>query len=160
MAYLDPASTPGSKPQRFSVKNCKSSTSDKLQTFKTIFQCNSCNSWGYFQQEKSLNLSGKKKESMIWDKMGCINGCMVIANLVIYLVPYLWRRKRERKKDIMLTFSALSMILTMAVRSSNLPAAVKDIGDAAINTWYKVLSKILNTFSGVAALIFVARLLG
>ena len=30
MAYLDPASTPGSKPQRFSVKNCKSSTSDKL----------------------------------------------------------------------------------------------------------------------------------
>ena len=39
------------------------------------------------------------------------------------------------------------MILTMAVRSSNLPAAVKDIGDAAINTWYKVLSKILNTFN-------------
>jgi hypothetical protein len=37
MAYLDPASNPGSKPQRFSVKNCKSSTSDKLQTFKTIF---------------------------------------------------------------------------------------------------------------------------
>ena len=66
----------------------------------------------------------------------------------------------RKKKDILLTFSALSMILTMAVRSSNLPAAVKDIGDAAINTWYKVLSKILNTFSGVAALIFVARLLG
>jgi hypothetical protein len=37
MAYLDPASNPGSKPQRFRVKNCKSSTSDKLQTFKTIF---------------------------------------------------------------------------------------------------------------------------
>ena len=37
MANLDPASNPGSKPQRFSVKNCKSSTSDKLQTFKTIF---------------------------------------------------------------------------------------------------------------------------
>ena len=37
MAYLDPASNPGSKPQRFSVKNGKSSTSDKLQTFKTIF---------------------------------------------------------------------------------------------------------------------------
>ena len=69
-------------------------------------------------------------------------------------------RAKEKKKDILLTFSALSMILTMAVRSSNLPAAVKDIGDAAINTWYKVLSKILNTFSGVAALIFVARLLG
>ena len=69
-------------------------------------------------------------------------------------------RDKEKKKDILLTFSALSMILTMAVRSSNLPAAVKDIGDAAINTWYKVLSKILNTFSGVAALIFVARLLG
>jgi hypothetical protein len=28
---------PGSKPQRFGVKNCKSSTSDKLQTFNTIF---------------------------------------------------------------------------------------------------------------------------
>jgi hypothetical protein len=37
MAYLDTASNPGSKPKRFSVKNCKSSTSDKLQTFKTIF---------------------------------------------------------------------------------------------------------------------------
>ena len=37
MANLDPASNPGSKPQRFSVKTCKSSTSDKLQTFKPIF---------------------------------------------------------------------------------------------------------------------------
>ena len=37
MANLDPASNPGSKPQRFSVKNCKSSNSDKLQTFKPIF---------------------------------------------------------------------------------------------------------------------------
>ena len=37
MANLDPASNPGSKPQRFSVKNCENSTSDKLQTFKPIF---------------------------------------------------------------------------------------------------------------------------
>jgi hypothetical protein len=37
MAYLDPASNPGSKPKRFIVKNCKSSTPDKLQTIKTIF---------------------------------------------------------------------------------------------------------------------------
>jgi hypothetical protein len=37
MAYLDPASNLGSNPQRFNVKNCKRSTSDKLQTFKTIF---------------------------------------------------------------------------------------------------------------------------
>ena len=37
MANLDPASNPGSKPQRFSVKTCKSSTSDKLQTFIIIF---------------------------------------------------------------------------------------------------------------------------
>ena len=37
MAYLDPASNPWSKPQRFSVRNCKSSTPDKLQTFKSIF---------------------------------------------------------------------------------------------------------------------------
>jgi hypothetical protein len=37
MAYLDPASNLGSKPQSFSVKNCNSSTSNKLQTFKIIF---------------------------------------------------------------------------------------------------------------------------
>ena len=37
MAYLDPASNSGSKPQRFIVKKWKISTSDKLQTFKTIF---------------------------------------------------------------------------------------------------------------------------
>ena len=30
MAYLDPASNPGSKPERFGVTNCKNSTSDKL----------------------------------------------------------------------------------------------------------------------------------
>jgi hypothetical protein len=37
MAYLDPASNPGSKAQWFIVKNCKSSTPNKLQTIKTIF---------------------------------------------------------------------------------------------------------------------------
>ena len=37
MAYLDPASNPGSKPQRLGATNCKSSTSDKLQKFRTIF---------------------------------------------------------------------------------------------------------------------------
>ena len=36
MAYLDPASNPGSKPQRLGATNFKSSTSDKLQTFRTI----------------------------------------------------------------------------------------------------------------------------
>ena len=30
----------------------------------------------------------KKQESIIWDKMGCINGCMVKSNLAIFLVPY------------------------------------------------------------------------
>ena len=82
MAYLDPASILGSKPQRFSVKNCKSSTSDKLQTFRTIFGI-SCkfltknylhevhNTFcfvlkGNLMQEKSHNLSGKQgEESMI-----------------------------------------------------------------------------------------------
>jgi len=85
MADLDPASNPGSKPQRFSVKNCKSSTSDKLQTFKIIFgisckflaqnsilnlkmiacfQVQQLQLLGVlfgrkFLQEKSLNLSGK-----------------------------------------------------------------------------------------------------
>ena len=37
MAYLDPALNPGSKPQRLGATNCKSSTSDKLQTFIIIF---------------------------------------------------------------------------------------------------------------------------
>ena len=37
MASLDPALNPGSKPQRSGAKNCKSSTSDKLQTFRIIF---------------------------------------------------------------------------------------------------------------------------
>ena len=37
MAYFDLASNPGSKPQRLGATNCKSSTSDKLQTFRTIF---------------------------------------------------------------------------------------------------------------------------
>ena len=37
-------------------------------------------------QEKSRNLSGKQgEESMIWDKMSCINGWMVKFNLVISL---------------------------------------------------------------------------
>ena len=101
MANLDPASNPGSKPQRFSVKNCKSFTSDKLQTFRTIFDI-SCKflTKHYLReitrfvlkvnlmQEKSQNLSGKKEiESMIHEKMSCINGCMVKSNLVISLVP-------------------------------------------------------------------------
>ena len=38
---LDLASKPGSKPQRLGATNRKSSTSDKLQIFKTIF-CISC----------------------------------------------------------------------------------------------------------------------
>mgnify|MGYP001421615401 CR=1 FL=1 len=37
MAYLDPAANPGSKPQRLRASNCKSSTSDKLEMFRTIF---------------------------------------------------------------------------------------------------------------------------
>ena len=40
-------------------------------------------------QEKSQNLSGKKEEeSMIHEKMSCIDGSMVKSNLVISLVPY------------------------------------------------------------------------
>ena len=37
MVYIDPASNPGSKSQRLGATNCKSSTSDKLQTFIIIF---------------------------------------------------------------------------------------------------------------------------
>ena len=59
----------------------------------TCFQVQQPQTWGNFQQEKSQNLSGKwKQESMIWDKVGCINGCMVKSNLVIYLVPYLFSK--------------------------------------------------------------------
>ena len=79
MAYLDPASNPRSKPQRLCATNCKSSTPDKLQTFRTIFGI-SCKYLtknylheitcfvlkGNFMQEKSRNLSGKQgEESMI-----------------------------------------------------------------------------------------------
>ena len=81
MAYLDPASNPRSKPQRLCATNCKSSTPDKLQIFRTIFGI-SCKyltknylheitlfcfflMWN-FMQEKSQNLSGKQgEESMI-----------------------------------------------------------------------------------------------
>ena len=37
MAFLDPASNPRWKPQRMCATNCKSSTPDKLQIFRTIF---------------------------------------------------------------------------------------------------------------------------
>ena len=37
MAYIDPASNPGSKPQRLVATNFKSLTSDKLEKFRTIF---------------------------------------------------------------------------------------------------------------------------
>ena len=104
MAYLEPASNPGSKPQRMGATNCKSSPSDKLQTFRTIYGI-SCKfltkklfTWdntfcfvlkGNLMHEISQNLSGKSgEESMIWEKMSCINGCMVISNLVISLVHY------------------------------------------------------------------------
>ena len=33
---------------------------------------------------------------MIWDKMSCINGCMVKSHLVISLVPY-WKHKSDNK---------------------------------------------------------------
>ena len=37
MVYLDTASNPGLEPQRLDIKKFKSSPSDKLQTFITIF---------------------------------------------------------------------------------------------------------------------------
>ena len=37
MTCFDPTFNPGSKPQRLGTTNGKCSTSDKLQTFKTIF---------------------------------------------------------------------------------------------------------------------------
>ena len=99
MAYLDPASNPRSKPQRLCATNCKSSTSDKLQTFRTIFGifCKYLTKnylhflfcfEGEFHTREITNLSGKQgEESVILDKMSSINGCMVKSNLVISLVP-------------------------------------------------------------------------
>ena len=37
MAYFNHAYNPGSKPQILYATNCKSSTSDKLETFRNIF---------------------------------------------------------------------------------------------------------------------------
>ena len=72
MAYLDPASNLRLKPQRLCATNCKGSTPDKLQTFRTIFGI-SCKYLtknylheitlfvlkGNLMQEKSQNFSGK-----------------------------------------------------------------------------------------------------
>ena len=84
-----------SKPQSLCATNCKSSTPDKLQIFRTIFGI-SCKYLtknylheithfvlkGNFMQEKSQNLLGKQEEeSMTWDKMSSINGWMVKSNL-------------------------------------------------------------------------------
>ena len=77
MAYLDPASNPGSKPKRLGATNCKSSP--ELQTFRIIFGI-SCKFLikNYLHEttlfvlkenlmhEISQNLSGKSgEESMI-----------------------------------------------------------------------------------------------
>ena len=76
MAYLDPASDPGSKPQRLGATNYKSFTSDKLQISTTIFGI-SCKFLtknclheitrfvlkGNLMHEKSHNLSGDKEKN-------------------------------------------------------------------------------------------------
>ena len=75
MAYFDPASNPRTMPQSLGATNCKSSMSDKLQTFRAIFGM-SCKYLtkntlsfilkGNLMQEKSRNLSGQQgEESMI-----------------------------------------------------------------------------------------------
>ena len=78
MAYLDPASNSGSKPQRFIVKKWKISTSDKLQTFKTIFgiSCkfmakNSISMITYFQAQQ-LQLLGVHSGREITEPFGKI----------------------------------------------------------------------------------------
>ena len=60
MAYLDPAGNHGSKPQRLGATNGKSSTSDKLQTFRAILhEITRFVLKGNLMQEKSQNLSEK-----------------------------------------------------------------------------------------------------
>ena len=65
MAYLDPASNPRSKPQRLCATNCKSSTSDKLQTFRTIFGI----SWKFltktYLHEMTLFFEGESRARQI-----------------------------------------------------------------------------------------------
>ena len=72
MAYLEPASNSGSKPQSLSDKKCK---------HKTKLVGISC---------KLVKSMYKKLKIRIntCDKMCYINGCMVISNLLISLVPY------------------------------------------------------------------------
>ena len=50
MAYLDPASNPESKSQGFSVKTCKSSTSDMLQNDKLFSSATAATLGGTFSK--------------------------------------------------------------------------------------------------------------
>ena len=60
MAYIDPASNPGTKLQSLGATNGKSSTSDKLQTFRAILhEITRFVLKGNLMQEKSQKLSGK-----------------------------------------------------------------------------------------------------
>ena len=74
MAYLEPASNSGLKPQSLSDKKRKNKTklvgiSCKLLTKNSIYK------------ELKIRIN-------TCDKMCCINGCMVISNLLMFLVPY------------------------------------------------------------------------
>ena len=144
MAYLDPASNPGSKPQRLGATNCKSSTSDKLQTFRTIFGI-SCKllTKNYLHEitlfvlfwkailAKSQNLPGKwKQELMIWEKIFCINGCRVISNLVISLVPY------------STSYICLESQVNQAASSSSWPFINNQLQSSSSSAWRKYLKKV------------------
>ena len=99
MTYIDSASNPGSKQQRLGATNCENFTLDKLQTFRTIFGISrkfvtknylhditlSVLFWRVISCKRNHRIfqkSKEKEESMIWEKISCINGCMIIVNLV------------------------------------------------------------------------------
>ena len=63
------------------VISCKHLTKNYLHEQLLFLKFNSL-------QEKSQNFSGKwRQQSMIWEKISCINDCMVISNLIISLLP-------------------------------------------------------------------------
>ena len=95
ISYLDPASNPGSKPQRLGVTNCKSSTSDKLQTFRTI-SCKFLTKnyeitlfvlfWRGISSKRNHRTFQANKEKNQWLERKCP---VLIAAWLYPLVPYL-----------------------------------------------------------------------
>ena len=72
---------------------------------------------GNLTQEKSRNISGQQgEESTIWDKMSCINGCMIKSNLIISLVPYFQLCCLKKRTLLVLSWLLLSHMTYLQLR--------------------------------------------